>query len=97
MANVEIYTWSTCPFCRRAKLLLAHKGVSYTEYSIDGDEAARDAMVARGTKGRRSVPQIFVNDQHIGGSDDLYRLEREGELDLLLSQTESAQAEVILQ
>jgi glutaredoxin 3 len=87
MANVEIYTWSTCPFCRRAKHLLDRKGVTYTEYVIDGDEAARDAMVARGTHGRRSVPQIFINDQSIGGSDDLYALEHSGELDRLLAVT----------
>ena len=86
MANVEIYTWSTCPFCRRVKQLLDQKGVTYTEYPVDGDEAARDAMVARGTHGRRSVPQIFINDKHIGGSDDLYSLERQGQLDTLLAQ-----------
>jgi len=85
MAHVEIYTWSTCPFCRRAKHLLDQKGVSYTEYSIDGNEAARDAMVARGTNGRRSVPQIFINDRSIGGSDDLDALERQGQLDELLT------------
>ena len=84
MANVEIYTWSTCPFCRRAKHLLDQKGVTYTEYVLDGDEAARDAMVARGTQGLRSVPQIFINDQHIGGSDTLYDLEQQGKLDTLL-------------
>lgn len=89
MANVEIYTWSTCPFCRRVKHLLDQKGVTYTEYGIFGDEAARDAMVARGTNGRRSVPQIFINDQHIGGSDDLYDLERQGKLDELLSRVET--------
>ena len=87
MANVEIYTLSTCPFCRRAKQLLDQKGVNYTEYPVDGDEAARDAMVTRGTNGRRSVPQIFINDQHIGGSDDLYELEHQGQLDELLAQT----------
>ncbi len=54
---------------------------------IDGDEAARDAMVTRGTNGRRTVPQIFINDQHIGGSDDLYELEKREELDMLLNQT----------
>ena len=86
MANVEIYTWSTCPFCIRAKQLLNRKGVEYTEYVIDGDEAARDRMVARGTNGKRSVPQIFINNKHIGGSDDLYGLERQGELDALLNQ-----------
>ena len=86
MANVEIYTWSTCPFCLRAKQLLNQKGVSYTEYNIDGDEDARDAMVARGTNGQRTVPQIFINDRHIGGSNDLYLLEKQGKLDELLSQ-----------
>ena len=87
MANVEIYTWSTCPFCRRAKQLFDQKGVNYTEYVLDGDEAARDAMVARGTKGRRSVPQVFINNQHIGGNDDLQTLEQQGMLDKLLNQT----------
>lgn len=86
MANVEIYTWSTCPFCIRAKQLLNRKGVGYTEYVIDGDEAARDIMVARGTNGKQSVPQIFINNQHIGGNDDLHRLERQGQLDALLVQ-----------
>lgn len=85
MANVEIYTWSTCPFCIRAKQLLNRKGVEYTEYVIDGDETARDRMVARGTNGQRSVPQIFINNKHIGGNDDLYGLERQGELDALLN------------
>lgn len=85
MANVEIYTWSTCPFCRRAKHLLDQKGVTYTEYVLDGDEAARDAMVARGIQGRRSVPQIFINDQHIGGSDTLSDLDQQGKLDDLLN------------
>ena len=66
MANVEIYTWRTCPFCIRAKELLDKKGVKYTEYSIDGDETARNKMADR-SDGRRSVPQIFVNDVHIGG------------------------------
>jgi glutaredoxin 3 len=88
MANVEIYTWSMCPFCHRAKQLLDRKGINYTEYVIDGDEAARDAMAARGTNGRRSVPQIFINDQYVGGSDDLYRLERQEKLDELLGQAE---------
>ncbi len=87
MANVEIYTWSTCPFCRRAKQLLDQKGIDYTEYVLDGDEAARDAMVARGTNDRRSVPQIFIDDQHVGGSDDLYALEHDGLLGELLYPT----------
>ena len=84
MPSVEIYTWRTCPFCIRAKQLLDRKGVTYTEYSVDGDDPARDAMAARGN-GRRSVPQIFIADQHIGGCDELHALERAGKLDALLS------------
>ncbi len=82
-ANVEIYTWQTCPFCIRAKLLLWWKGVNYTEYKIDGDETARAAMAER-SQGRRSVPQVFINDQHIGGCDDIYALDAQGQLDPLL-------------
>ncbi|MBD1805904.1 glutaredoxin 3 [Microcoleus sp. FACHB-SPT15] len=81
--NVEIYTWSRCPFCIRAKALLDDKGVDYTEYCIDGDEVAR-AQMAKRANGRRSLPQIFINDQHIGGCDDLYDLEAQGNLDPLL-------------
>ena len=81
--NIEIYTWSRCPFCIRAKALLDRKGANYTEYCIDGDEAARDQMADR-TQGRRSVPQIFINDQHIGGCDEIHALERQGQLDALL-------------
>lgn len=84
MPKVEIYTWSTCPFCIRAKGLLSSKGVEFIEYSIDGDEAARRLMAKR-AHGRRSVPQIFINDQHVGGCDDLYDLEDEGKLDQLLA------------
>jgi len=83
MPKVEIYTWSRCPFCSRAKGLLTKKGVEFTEYCIDGDEAARDAMSVR-ANGRRSVPQIFIGDRHIGGCDDLHALESAGELDPLL-------------
>ncbi len=82
-ANVEIYTWSLCPFCIRAKALLDKKGVDFTEYCIDGDEAARGKMAQR-SNGRRSLPQIFINNQHIGGCDDMYALEARGKLDSLL-------------
>lgn len=85
MTKVEIYTWSSCPFCIRAKNLLQQKGVQYIEYKIDGDEQARRAMVARGSDGKRSVPQIFINDRHVGGCDALYDLEAAGELDRLLT------------
>ncbi|HEY9824349.1 MAG TPA: glutaredoxin 3 [Stenomitos sp.] len=83
-AKVEIYTWATCPFCIRAKQLLSRKGVDFTEYSIDGDESARSAMAQR-ANGRRSVPQIFIDEQHIGGCDDIYGLEAKGKLDALLN------------
>ncbi len=84
MANVEIYTWSTCPFCIRAKALLNKKGVDFTEYCIDGDEAARAAMADR-ANGRRSLPQIFINGVHVGGCDDLHALDRQGKLDPMLA------------
>ncbi len=82
-SKVEIYTWSRCPFCIRAKSLLDQKDVDYTEYCIDGDEEARATMSDR-ANGRRSLPQIFINDQHIGGCDDLTELEHQGRLDALL-------------
>jgi glutaredoxin 3 len=83
-AMVEIYTWSTCPFCIKAKRLLDRKGVLYTEYCVDGDEPGRQKMAAR-SGGRKSVPQVFVNDQHIGGCDDIHALDRSGQLDTLLA------------
>ena len=82
-AKVEIYTWSSCPFCIRAKGLLDKKGVEYSEHCIDGDEEARAKMMDR-AYGRTSVPQIFIDDRHIGGCDDLYALDSKGELDPLL-------------
>jgi glutaredoxin 3 len=87
-AKVEIYTWRTCPFCIRAKTLLKNKGVEFTEYSIDGDEAARNKMAQR-ANGRRSVPQIFINDDHIGGCDDIHALDSQGKLDELLTSNNS--------
>ncbi len=86
--KVEIYTWRTCPYCIRAKDLLKRKGVEFIEYSIDGDEAARTQM-SRRAHGRRSVPQIFINDQHVGGCDDIYDLDAQGKLDQLLTSTKT--------
>ena len=85
MANVEIYTWATCPYCIRAKALLDKKDVEYTEYKIDGDDDARAKMMER-ANGRRSLPQIFINDHGIGGCDDLHALENTGKLDALLAE-----------
>ncbi|MBE9259132.1 MULTISPECIES: glutaredoxin 3 [Aphanizomenonaceae] len=82
-AKVEIYTWTTCPFCMRAKSLLKSKSVDFIEYNIDGDEIARNKMSER-ANGKRSLPQIFINDVHIGGCDDIHALERQGKLDEML-------------
>ena len=83
MANIEIYTTTICPYCVRAKDLLKRKGASFTEISAEDDDV-RAAMITR-AGGQRSVPQIFINGQHIGGSDDLYALDRAGKLDPLLA------------
>lgn len=83
MPNVEIYTWTYCPYCIRAKQLLDAKGINYTEHRIDGDEAARQSM-ARRAGGKKSVPQIFIDDRHVGGCSDLYDLDSRGQLDPLL-------------
>lgn len=83
MTDVVIYTTQVCPYCVRAKQLFQRKGVSYREIDVSFDQAERMALVAR-TK-QRTVPQIFINDQHIGGCDDLYALERSGQLDPLLN------------
>ena len=80
MAEVELYTTMFCPYCTRARLLLDRKGVAYTEIDINEEPARRDEMIRR-AGGRTSVPQIFINGEHIGGSDELAALERAGELD----------------
>ena len=85
MAKVEIYTWQYCPFCIRAKALLDQKGINYQEYSIDGDQEARSIMVDR-ANGRKTVPQIFINDEGIGGCDELYSLESTNQLEKLIKQ-----------
>lgn len=81
--QIEIYTWTTCPYCIRAKALLESKGVKYTEYNITGDNEARRKMVER-TGGPDSVPQIFINGKHYGGCDDIHALDAEGKLDPVL-------------
>ena len=83
MSKVEIYTWQYCPFCIRAKSLLKKKNINFTEYKIDGDEDARALMPER-ADGRRTLPQIFIDNEGIGGCDDLYTLENENKLDALL-------------
>ena len=83
MKKVVIYTTGLCPFCLLAKRLLAEKDVSYQEVDVLMDPRARADMVEK-SGGRTSVPQIFVDDFHVGGSDDLYALEQEGRLDGIL-------------
>ena len=82
MQPVLMYTTRVCPFCQMAKRLLASKGVTPEEVRIDEDAQRRDEMMQR--TGRRTVPQIFVGDTHVGGSDELAALERQGKLDALL-------------
>jgi glutaredoxin 3 len=84
MSNVEIYTRDWCGYCRRAKALLSQKGVDFTEYDIESEPARRSEMLDR-ANGRTSVPQIFIDAQHIGGCDDLYALDARGQLDALLT------------
>lgn len=81
--TITIYTTPTCPFCVRAKALLDQKGASFDEIDVARDPSIREAMMRR-ANGRRSVPQIFIGDLHVGGSDDLYDLEHAGKLDSLL-------------
>ena len=83
MATVEIYTWQFCPFCLRAKALLNKKGIEFTEHPIDGDQEARLKMSERAS-GRSTLPQIFINNEGIGGCDELYELENKNDLNRLL-------------
>ncbi|MBU9810257.1 glutaredoxin 3 [Rahnella sp. C60] len=82
MAKIEIYTKATCPYCHRAKALLNSKGASFDEIAIDGDADQREKMIAR--SGRSTVPQIFIDGQHVGGCDDLHALDARGGLDPML-------------
>ncbi len=83
LAEVEIYTTPFCPFCYRAKKLLDEKGVRFTEIDVTVTPGARQEMVDR-AKGKRKVPQIFIDGRHLGGSDELDALEKSGALDDLL-------------
>lgn len=83
MAEVIVYSSDYCPYCRRAKALLESKGVIYQEIRVDGNDNLRMEMAAKA--GRTSVPQIWINNQHVGGCDDLHALDRAGKLDELLA------------
>jgi len=83
MATIVMYTTPICPYCVRAKNLLKQKGATWTEIDVSRDAEQRMALVER-TK-QRTVPQIFINDEHVGGCDELYALDRAGRLDALLA------------
>lgn len=83
MARVEIYTKFMCPYCARAKALLDAKGADYEETEISGGGQKREEMIQR-ANGRTTVPQIFIDGAHVGGSDDLAELDRSGRLDPML-------------
>ncbi len=85
MAKVQVYTTTYCPFCTRAKILLKNKGVAFEEIDVTEDDELRQKMVEL-SGGRRTVPEIFINDKIVGGYDELRVLESKGELDALLAE-----------
>lgn len=82
MKNITIYTTKICPYCVRAKSLMDRKGLKYEEINVESQDM-RDKMIEK-AGGARTVPQIFIGDMHVGGSDDLYQLEKDGKLDEIL-------------
>ncbi len=88
MNQVTIYTKNYCPYCKRAKALLDRKGVTYDEIDVTYDERLQAEMMERSQ--RRTVPQIFFGDQHIGGNDDLVALDQSGELDRQIAESAAA-------
>jgi glutaredoxin 3 len=79
---IVVYATGWCPYCQRARGLLAKKGLTFTEIDLDEDGKLREEMIAR--SGRRAVPQIFIGEKHVGGCDDLLALDASGELDRLI-------------
>ena len=79
---VTLYVSDWCPYCQRARGLLAQKNVEFSEINIEDDAKLREEMIARSN--RRTVPQIFIGDKHVGGCDDLFELDHSGELDRLI-------------
>jgi len=84
MPQVTVYTGLFCPYCTKAKALLDKKGVAYVEYNVHDDDQKLKEMLER-SGGRKTVPQIFIDDCHVGGCDDLYALDKAGKLDKLLA------------
>jgi glutaredoxin 3 len=85
MKTVQIYTTNYCPYCVRAKELLKKKNVSFDEIDVTNNDEGRVSLVQR-SGGRKTVPQIFIGEHHVGGCDDLYALDASGELDTLLQE-----------
>ncbi|NOY68549.1 MAG: glutaredoxin 3 [Deltaproteobacteria bacterium] len=83
MPKIEIYTSRACPYCIRSKSLLAKKGFKYEELKVDENPSLLEDAIRR-SNGRRTVPQIFINEEHVGGYDDLAALDRAGKLDAML-------------
>jgi glutaredoxin 3 len=79
---VTLYVSDWCPYCQRAKGLLAQKNIIFTEINVEEQPEFREEMIARSN--RRTVPQIFIGDRHVGGCDDLFELDRSGQLDRLI-------------
>jgi glutaredoxin 3 len=90
MASIEVYTTPYCPYCIAAKELLHRKGADFTEINVASDRNLRERMVER-SDGRMTVPQIFIDDTHVGGCDDLYALDDAGGLDPLLAPNATVQ------
>ncbi|NBX73127.1 MAG: glutaredoxin 3 [Alphaproteobacteria bacterium] len=84
MPDIIVYSGPHCPYCVKAKNLLTMKGVAFTEYNVKEDTARFEEMLAK-SNGRKTIPQIFINGQHIGGCDDLHALHDAGKLDALLT------------
>ena len=82
-AKIEIYSGDYCPYCVRAKSLLKKRGLNFIEYNVQQEPEKRAEMMKR-SNGGRSIPQIFINDQHVGGCDELYALDKKGQLDAWL-------------
>jgi glutaredoxin 3 len=80
--DVVIYVAGWCPYCQRARGLLSQKGIQFREVDVDDDPKLRQEMIAR--SGRRTVPQVFIGETHVGGCDDLFALDARGELDRLI-------------
>jgi glutaredoxin 3 len=80
--DIVVYSTGWCPYCVRARALLERKGLPFREIKVDEDPAEREAMLTR-SGGRRTVPQIFIGEQHVGGFDELYALDKSGQLDAL--------------